>query len=231
MLDGEGGLFEILMRRYNERVFRVARSVLKDDSEAEDVMQETYVRAYRFLNRFEGRGSFPNWLSRIAFHEALSRLKERRRFDQIQGDADRQLQLDRVAADSAAVFTGRAAASSTPTTAVFEASILESPEQHMTNIELQALLSRSLEKLPQSQRTVFVLRDVEGMTTREASECLSLTQENVKVLLHRARVSLRQSIDREIGREVRMLYSFHLLRCDEVVERVFTRLEHAVVEN
>ncbi len=195
VLAGDISLFEILMRRYNQRLFRVARGILADDAEAEDVMQEAYVRAFRELASFRGEARFSTWLTRIACHEALARARKRRRLVSITGGEPPD------------------PPSKTP-----------GPERELENRELQTVLREAVEVLPNPLRSVFCLREIEGLSTEQTADLLGLTAENVRVRLHRGKRSLRQMLDRKIGREVRRLYLFDGPRCDRVVEGVFARL-------
>jgi RNA polymerase sigma-70 factor, ECF subfamily len=195
VLAGDASLFEILMRRYNQRLFRIARGILADDAEAEDVMQEAYVRAFRELAGFRGEARFATWLTRIACHEALARARKRRRLVPIEGGGP---------PDPPAQTPG--------------------PEREMENRELQAVLQQAVEALPEPLRAVFCLREIEGLSTEEAADALDLSVENVRVRLHRAKRSLRQALDQRMGREVRRLYLFDGPHCDRVVEGVFARL-------
>ena len=195
VLAGDTSLFEILMRRYNQRLFRVARSILADDAEAEDVMQEAYMRAFRELASFRGEALFSTWLTRIACHEALARARKRLRLAPVPGGEPPD----------------------PPSAAI-------GPDREMENRELQSVLREAVEVLPDPLRTVFCLREIEGLSTEETAEALGLTIENVRVRLHRAKLSLRQTLDQRIGREVRRLYLFDGPRCDRIVERVFARI-------
>src|SRR6476469_5010712 len=198
VLAGDTSLFEILMRRYNQRLFRVARGILADDAEAEDVMQEAYVRAFRELAGFRGEARFSTWLTRIACHEALARAQKRRRLVRL-------------------VPTGEGGPPEPPSE-TFD------PEREMENRELQTVLREAVEILPDPLRAVFCLREIEGLSTEQTADALGLSAENVRVRLHRAKRSLRQTLDNRIGREVRRLYLFDGARCDRVVENVFARL-------
>jgi RNA polymerase sigma-70 factor, ECF subfamily len=195
VLAGDTSLFEILMRRYNQRLFRIARGILANDAEAEDVMQEAYVRAFRELAGFRGEARFSTWLTRIACHEALARAQKRRRLVPI-------------------------TAGGPPEPPSEDAS----PEREMENRELHAVLQEAVDALPGPLRAVFCLREIEGLSTEQTGEALGLTTENVRVRLHRARRSLRYTLDERIGREVRRLYLFDGPRCDRVVEGVFDRI-------
>ncbi|MBW8879361.1 MAG: RNA polymerase sigma factor [Acidobacteria bacterium] len=200
VLAGDVSLFEILMRRYNQRLFRVARGILADDAEAEDVVQEAYMRAFRELATFRGEALFSTWLTRIACHEALARARKRRRLVPIAGGDG-----------------GGGEPPDPPSEAI-------GPEREQENRELQAVLREAVELLPDPLRAVFCLREIEGLSTEETAGALDLTVENVRVRLHRAKRSLRQTLDERIGREVRRLYLFDGPRCDRIVEGVFARL-------
>jgi RNA polymerase sigma-70 factor (ECF subfamily) len=201
VLDGDTSLFEILMRRYNQRLFRVARGILTDDTEAEDVAQEAWLRAFRELAGFRGEARFATWLTRIACHEALARANKRRRLVPITGGGDGGGEPPEPPAE-------------TP-----------GPERDLENRELQDLLRAAVEILPDPLRAVFCLREIEQLSTEQTADALGLTAENVRVRLHRAKRSLRQMLDEKIGREVRRLYLFDGARCDRLVERVFAALD------
>ncbi len=206
--EGETGLFEILMRRYNERLYRVARSIVRDEREAEDVMQDAYVRAYANLDQFRGEAAFSTWLTKIGVYEAMARVRKRRRFvglDDVGGE-DRGGGWESIARSSA------------------------NPEEEASNDELRALLEAAIADLPESHRTVFVLREIEGLDTAETAECLDVTPESVRVRLHRARALLRRDLDRRIGTQTRRLWAFHLRRCDRVVSNVFERIEELLAK-
>lgn len=198
---GEHELYEILIRRHNQRLYRVARSILRDEAEAEDVMQDAYVRAYTHLEQFEGRASFATWLTKIAVHEALARARRKGHFV----EWDETMTDDR----KSPTHTVR----SQPT-----------PEDELSQQELGHLLTQAIEALPPMHRLVFVMRQVEGMSTDQVAESLGITQENVKVRLHRARATLRDDIDRRVGQYAPELFAFHLSRCDRVTKNVLARL-------
>jgi RNA polymerase sigma-70 factor (ECF subfamily) len=199
VLGGEAALFEIIMRRYNQRLYRVARSILRDDAEAEDVMQDAYVRAFQHLGQFAGRAKFSTWLTRIAVHEALARVQRRGRFEELNEQT----------------YGGamNAPASSTP-----------GPEQQASDHELLALLQGAVLALPPSYRSVLMLRDIEEMSTAETAEALELSEENVKVRLHRARALLRREVFARVGSQRGQAFPFMGTRCDRMVEVVMRRL-------
>ena len=198
---GEAAAFEKLMRRYNQRIFRSARSILRDEAEAEDVVQETFVRAFRHLEDFEERASVGTWLTRIAVNEALSRLRRSQRFGSLDSEMnEKEPETDSVAANQLG------------------------PEEQASSRELRSVLTAAIDSLPRELRTVFVLRQVEGLSTIETSEALQLSNEATRVRLHRARLALRRSVENQIGTEVRAMFTFAGVRCDRSVARVFHRL-------
>ena len=201
ILAGETALYELLMRRHNQRLYRVARAILRDDAEAEDVMQDAYVRAYRNLENFEGRSSFLTWLTRIAVNEALGRVRKRNRFESL--DATDEPNGDIM----------RAITSTNP-----------SPERQAYDRELSRVLEKAVLTLSEEYRLVFMLRTVEGLNTEETANCLNLTQENVKVRLHRVHAMLRKQISQALGASASNCFEFHATRCDRVVNGVFARL-------
>jgi RNA polymerase sigma-70 factor (ECF subfamily) len=202
VLAGDTALYEVVMRRYNQRLFRITRSILPDDDEAEDVMQDAYVRAYASLAQFAGRAKFSTWLSKIAIYEALSRLRNRKREQQLPVSPDQ--------ADQGI----EAVKSSEP-----------NPEQQTLNREAASYLERAIDTLPDIYRSVFVLREVETMSTAETASCLDLTEETVKVRLLRARQALRQELYAQARATGSQAFTFMGMRCDRVVRNVFTKLE------
>ncbi len=210
VLQGEVPLFEVLMRRYNQRLYRVARAVLGGDGEAEDVMQQAYLEAFAHLAQFEGRASFATWLTRIAVHAALARVRKRGRFrpstpvpEGAEGEEDAMSRIPSSGPD---------------------------PEEEALRGEMRGLLESAVEALPASYRSVFVLRHVEGLSTSEAAACLELKEDAVKTRLHRARALLREDLYRRAGGEARGAFPFHAPRCDRVVAAVLARLSARVPE-
>jgi RNA polymerase sigma-70 factor (ECF subfamily) len=202
VLAGDLVLFELLMRRHNQRVYRAIRSIIRDDGESDDVMQEAYACAYEHLSQFEGRAQFSTWLTRIAVNEALKRLARRGRFDPLN---EEQLEEED---------------GTMPTLQ----STQPSPESNASNSELKGLLEEAILALPITYRAVIMLRDVEEMSTAEAAEVLSLTDANVKVRLHRAHELLRGELFARTGATNARAFTFHASRCDRVVHAVFERL-------
>ncbi len=179
VLAGETGMFEVVMRRHNQRLYSVARAILRNDGEAEDVMQDAYVRAYEHLNQFAGRAKFSTWLTRIAVHEALARQRRGNRYQELEPMSEREGDpMDRFA------------------------SLTPNPEQQASNSEIRRLLEEAVDSLPDNYRTVFMLRDIEEMSTTDAADVLEITEENVKVRLHRARIVTQESFrPRRHGKE------------------------------
>lgn len=198
VLTGERALFEILMRRHNQRVYRIVRGILRDDGEAEDVMQDAYVRAYQHLSQFEGRSTFVTWLSRIAMYEAFARLQRQRK----ETSLDSEYRSDDMNFESAS----------------------SSPEKQAANAELGTALQAAILSLPPKYRSVLMLRDVEELTTAEAASTLEISEESVKVRLHRAHAMVRRALYRKSGQGVRELFTFPATRCDRVVAAVFSRI-------
>jgi RNA polymerase sigma-70 factor (ECF subfamily) len=203
VLQGETALFELIMRRYNQRLYRVARAILRDDAEAEDVMQDAYVRAYEHLAQFAGRSQFATWLTRIAIHEALARSQRRRRTEQL-GAND----MSEVAANGEANLEARTL----------------NPEQQLSVAELRRALEDAILPIPEQYRLVLMMRDVEQLNTEETAAALALTEENVKVRLHRARAMVRKNLFAQAGAEASTAFGFMGVRCDRLVARVMERI-------
>lgn len=199
---GETHLFEVIMRRYNQRLYRVARAVLRDDAEAEDVVQQAYVNAYRHLEQFQSRAAFSTWLTKIALYEALARARRQGRFDETDtidhGDDDTMEALKSQGPD---------------------------PERQAFVGELRTLLESAIEALPGHYRSVFVMREVEGMNTAETAACLEITEETAKTRLHRARTLLRDDLYQRAGVVSGAAFPFEAPRCDRMVAGVFERIE------
>ena len=198
VVAGDRALFEILMRRHNQRIYRAVRAVLGSDEDAEDVVQEAYLRAYRSLHQFEGRAQFSTWLTRIAVNEALARRGK---------SSVRAL----VALEDENVMT-----------LVREES--PDPEQQTFTTELRDVLEREMSALPATYRTVIMLRDVEGLSTAETAESLGVSEDVVKTRLHRGRAMLRERIEERTRGALGSLFPFGNARCDRVVASVMARL-------
>jgi RNA polymerase sigma-70 factor (ECF subfamily) len=200
VVAGQTALFEVLMRRHNERVYRAARSIVKDESEAEDVMQQAYVNAYSHLRQFDGRSRFSTWLTRIAIHEALARARRRGRY--IDMDPEQP---------------------STLTLATSMATPLD-PERLAFSRELGALMESAIDRLPDGAREVFILRMVEGMNTEEVAVALNVSEAVVKTRLSRARAVLRRELSAQTEAAAANTFRFLRPRCDRVVAAVLARI-------
>jgi len=202
---GDSALFEVLMRRHNQRVYRVARAVLKDEADVEDVMQQAYINAFTHLDQFEERSQFSTWLTRIVLHEAFDR---RRKAQRSESRAPVESYLD----DDRGDFMDR-----------FESPIAD-PERQAYAQELTRVLEAAVDMLPDTYRMVFMLRDIEGLSTSETGEGLGLGAEAVKTRLHRARAMIRRAVTAQIGEVAPGTFQFHAPRCDRVVAAVLAEI-------
>ena len=196
-----------IIKANNRRLYRLARGILRNDNEAEDVVQETYVRALTHLTDFRGESSLSTWLSRIAMNEALGRLRRQRPGVEI---------------------------SSLPS-GTLEAQIIQfpllsatdDPERTMAQREIQHVVEGAIDELPEPFRMVFITRVIEGMNVEETADILGLKPETVKTRLHRARTMLRDNVERKIGPVVMEAFPFAGHRCDRLTEAVLKRLGYA----
>jgi RNA polymerase sigma-70 factor (ECF subfamily) len=193
-----------IMTSNNRRLYRIARGILRNDSEAEDVVQETYVRAFTNLERFRGDSSLATWLARIAMNEALGRLRRQRPTIDL----------------------------STLAPGVLEAQIIQfplsampdDPEKSMAQREIQHVVEHAIDELPEAFRIVFMTRVIEGMSVEETADILDLKPETVKTRLHRARTMLRDNVERKIGPVMMEAFPFAGKRCERLTDAVLRRL-------
>ncbi len=196
VLAGETPLFEILVHRHSQRVYRAARAIVRDDEEAADIVQETYLRAYRSLGQFAERAKFLTWLTKIAVYEARARARKSRA---------RGINLEDTATDK-------------PTPEL-------DPEKRVMVAEMRTMLEAAIDGLPDLYRAVFVLRQVEGMGTAETAECLNLSEDAVKTRLRRARALLRKKLYSSMGRMGPEAFTFGGQRCRRMwTERILPAL-------
>ncbi len=195
VLAGETALFEVIMRRHNQRLYRTVRAILGGDDEAEDAMQDAYVQAYRNLAQFEGRSSLATWLTRIAVNQCLSRLRKHRHIYPIDTELETKM--------TEKMDDGR-----------------PGPEKQMLNREVRHVLELAIEQMPARYRSVLILRDVEGLSTAEAAESLGMSVDAVKVNLHRGRTYLRKALERKGGETLSNVFAFEAPRCNRVVANV-----------
>jgi len=203
--EGETALFEVLMRRHNQRVYRAVRAVINEEADVEDVMQQAYINAFTHLDQFEERAQFSTWLTRIALNEAVAK---RRKIKgpgsvvriRLELDDDRRGYMDTLISPEA------------------------DPERQAYAEELRRVLEAAVEALPDNYRTVLMLRDIEGLSTSETGEGLGLGEEAVKTRLHRARAMIRRAVTERIGGVAAEAFQFHAPRCDRVVAAVLARI-------
>jgi RNA polymerase sigma-70 factor (ECF subfamily) len=196
--------FERLMRQHNQRLFRVARSILKDDADAEDALQDAYVQAYRKLGEFRGEAELSTWLTRIVINQALMRVRSRSRHRNVVSFTQQE--------------TGAAAELEVPDAHA------ESPSDAALRGEVRKVLERRIDELPEAFRTVFVMREVEEMTARETADALGIPEATVRTRLFRARAQLREALDRDIDSARSGVFGFDGARCDRIVANVLAQL-------
>lgn len=205
---GNHAAFEVMMRSHNQQLFRTARSIVKDDAEAEDVVQEAYLLAYRNAAAFRGDARLSTWLMRIVINEANGRLRKTRRRAQI---------IDLV--------PGAAYAESEEET-MDEPHIAqpEAPDEAALRAETRKLIEARIDALPDRLRTVFVLRAVEDMSVQETAEALGIPEATVRSHFFRARGLLREALARELDTATASAFAFDGVRCDRIVASVLDRL-------
>jgi RNA polymerase sigma-70 factor (ECF subfamily) len=196
--------FERLMRQYNQRLFRVARSIVRDDADAEDALQDAYVQAYRKLDAFRGEAELSTWLTRIVINQALMRVRKRSR--------------DRIVVP----FTDRGDGSAQELDVADQHA--ESPSDAAIRGEVRKVLEQRIDALPEAFRTVFVMRDVEDLSVRETADALGIPEATVRTRLFRARALLRESLDRDMDSARGSVFGFDGARCDRIVAAVLRRL-------
>ena len=198
--------FRVLMRRYNQRLYRTARSVLKDDAEAEDAVQEAYLLAYRAIGRFRGEAKLSTWLVRIVVNEAVTRLRRRGRSAEVirlAGDAEADSEIAEVDMDEAAP---------------------EQPEHAALRAETRRLLESKIDELPDAFRVVFVLRALEELSVEETAAALAVPEATVRTRFFRARGLLREVLAKEIDLAYGDAFAFAGARCDRIVAHVLAKL-------
>ncbi|MBB3412099.1 RNA polymerase sigma-70 factor (ECF subfamily) [Rhizobium sp. BK316] len=193
--------FRAIMRRYNRRLFRIARGILRDDAMAEDALQDAYLKAFRHLADFQGTSAFSTWLTRIVMNEALGRLRKARRTPEMPVDTMQGRILD--------FPTG---------------SPIDNPETSMAQRQILKLVEEATDSLPEEFRLVFIARVIEEMSVEETAEMLSLKPETVRSRLHRARALLRRQLDEMIGPIAMDAFPFAGWKCDRLTEKVMRAL-------
>ncbi len=200
---GQRAAFAAIMQRCNQRLFRVARSVLRDEVEAEDVLQDAYINAFRKLDSFRGDSSLLTWLTTITLNEARARLRRRR---------------ESVSLDSEPAPQEESRVIMFPTAAGMD------PESSAARAQMRRLLERAIDALPEPFRLVFVMREIEECSIEETAAQLGIKPETVKTRLHRARRLMREAVDQEMARSLRESFPFLGARCARLTENVLQRL-------
>lgn len=208
---GDAGAFEALMRLHNRRLYRTARALLRNDAEAEDALQESYLAAFRAMHGFRGEASLATWLTRIVVNECMARLRRQARRDNI---------VPIQAAGAAFDHAQEQQAMEDEPGGLHE----ETPDAALVRAELRALLERKIDELPQDFRAVFVMRAIEELSVEETAQCLGIPEATVRTRHFRARSLLRESVAREMDVAERDAFAFDGERCDRIVARVLARI-------
>jgi RNA polymerase sigma-70 factor (ECF subfamily) len=195
------------MRRYNGKLFRIARAILRDDAEAEDALQDAYLHAYRKIGEYRADAKLGTWLTRIAINQALMRLRKQKR--------------ERVVVP----FASRSASSLEPYERDFADDRTEPPPAATLRAEIRRILERRIEELPVAFRTVFIMREVEDMSVQETADCLALPPATVRTRLFRARALLREALERDLDAAAVDIYAFAGERCDRIVRAVLAQIQ------
>jgi RNA polymerase sigma factor (sigma-70 family) len=200
---GDRSAFELLMRRHNRRLYRLARATLRDEAEAQDAMQEAYLCAYRTIAQFRGDAALSTWLSRLVLNECLGRLRRSARRQNVipMVSSNTDVNTDTMIADTA-----------------------ELPDGAVERVQMRAVLERKVDELPESFRVVFVLRSVEELSVEETAQCLDIPEATVRSRHFRAKSLLRESLARELDLAERDLFEFGGSHCDAIILNVFARL-------
>lgn len=197
VLSGEKGLYEILMRRNNQKLFRVVRSYINEESLIKDIMQNTYIKAYEKLYQFKQKSTFSTWLIRIGINETLKELNSKR-YNTL-NDFDNLLEAHII---------------KTPDSS--------DPEKEIIQKEVKYILEKTIDNLPSKYKTVYILKEVEGMRISDISKCLNLTEGNVKVRIHRSKQILKDELF-ELSKGA-SLFEFGSTKCDTLVSSVLAKI-------
>lgn len=198
VLQGDVDFFEVLLRRYNQQLYRIARSYLSEEEDVKEVMQNAYLKAFEHLDQFRADAKFSTWLVRITIHEALKHLNQMKRYsdaeiDSLNGNEHQQ-----------------------------SLTVQDDPEQQVVRADLKRLLEETIDTLPEKYRSVFIMREIEQMNTSETAECLDISRPNVKVRLFRAKKMLRKELEKQVLNID--IFDFKGKRCDALVRSVMNRV-------
>jgi RNA polymerase sigma-70 factor (ECF subfamily) len=205
-LARDAAAFSTIMERYNRRLYRIARSILRNDTEAEDAVQDAYINAFTHLESFRGDSKLATWLSRITINEALGRLRRERPTVDMETFESQKTQVQIIQ---------------------FPQTTSIDPERTMAQREILQLVERATDCLPEDFRTVFITRVIEGMSVEETAELLGIRPETVKTRLHRARKLVREQLDKQIGPLLIDAFPFAGRRCERLTSGVMQRLNLA----
>lgn len=206
IIDGDIGLFELIMRRYNQRLYRIARGVLRSEAEAEDAVQDAYISAFYRLGQFSATGNFGGWLCKVVFNQALMRRRKLKSGPVLISESSGTQSGDQIMCSLE--------------------SESDNPERETGNAQARRLLERAIDELPQPFRTTFILREVDQLTVTETAEILDIPEATVKTRTYRARKLLRSELDTEFSNAVKNAFGFAGKRCDRIVESVMKHIEH-----
>ncbi|MBY5649367.1 RNA polymerase sigma factor [Rhizobium leguminosarum] len=204
---GDESAIRIIVQRHNQRLFRTARAIIRNDAEAEDVVQAAYVKAFTNLATFRGDAQLSTWLTRITLNEALGRVRARKNTTGLE-----EIDMQRTAPGEVLQFPSSLSATD--------------PETELSRSQARHLLENAVDELPDDFRAVFVLRDIEGMSTDEAASYLGIRPGTAKTRLHRARKMMRQSIEKQLSGAFSALFPFDGARCAFMADRVIAALRH-----
>jgi RNA polymerase sigma-70 factor (ECF subfamily) len=192
--NGNKDLYGIIIQKYNQRLYRIARSIVKDENELEDILQDTYLKAYMNLSQFRKESQFSTWLIRILINNANATVLKSKRFDSTSKE-----ELNKATGSH------------------------ESPDFNMTNKELKAILENAIDKLSETLRSVYIMREVENLSIQETAQCLDITEQNVKTRLHRAKEILKEELYKQSKGDVE-LFRFGNQRCEKVTIAVMLQI-------
>jgi RNA polymerase sigma factor (sigma-70 family) len=201
VLNGEKDLYELIMRKYNRRLYRIALSITGNENSLEDIMQMAYIKAYENLRKFKSTASFATWLTRILINEALAYLKSRNKEICLTEDEEEFINSQNQKALN-----------------------LPSAEEKIMNQELKEMLENAIGELPEIYRAVYMMREIEGMSTLETAECLEISETNVKARLSRARDMLKDKLLKIYNNSE--LFEFNLVRCDRISANVMSKIKN-----
>jgi RNA polymerase sigma factor (sigma-70 family) len=196
IINGKKEMYELLIRKYNQRLYRVAKGILWEEADIEDAIQDAYIKAYKNLSKFEKRSTFSTWITRILINECLIRQKALRR-NPVPEISDENKILEQIAGTF-------------------------NPEMKMINNELKVMLEKAISLLPEKYRVVFVMREIENMSVADTTSALEITETNVKARLSRAKEMLRNQLMSSYP--MSELLDFNLTRCDRIVRNVMSRI-------